>query len=354
LNFFGLLCKEFGYEAVMLAHHADDHAETVLKRIFEGAPIAHLCGIKQESEILSLSVWRPLLNITKKQILEWLEKKDLKGFDDSTNYDTKFLRARMRLELLPHLRTLFGKEIAQSLCYLGKESSELINYLDEQVKPYLSLSLKGPFGAVLDMSQKRPRASFELKHLIRVFCKGEEVSLSRESLEEAVKQVAEGVANKRLDNKFVFIDRYKLFILKQSNFSLPLDYIELPEDGDIVFGAWKITVEKINSDKNIKKIDLSDSIEVLAKSKTGWQSVFIGSCTVYLPDGHFKIAKPSSDMRYNERVLLSHYWSQHKVPNFLRNFVPVIQAEDCIQHEFLSGCYKKDFIPIKRISITFC
>ncbi|MEI8365322.1 MAG: tRNA lysidine(34) synthetase TilS [Parachlamydiaceae bacterium] len=210
LNFFAGLCRDFGYQAVMLAHHADDLAETVLKRVLEGASLCNLSGIKPVNKLYGVDVWRPLLKITKKEILRWLQERNLEGFHDSTNVDPKFLRARLRMDVLPNLSKVFGKEVCSGLCHISNESAELIDYLDANIAPYLARVTSDSAGMSLDLSECRPTASAELKHLIRRFCECGELNLSRESLNLAANFVSTGAARKSLGDGSLQVDRYRL------------------------------------------------------------------------------------------------------------------------------------------------
>ena len=72
LSFFRALCEVHAFQAVLLAHHADDQAETVLKRVFEGASLPRLKGFSPCTIVEGVSLWRPLLEVAKEQILRWL------------------------------------------------------------------------------------------------------------------------------------------------------------------------------------------------------------------------------------------------------------------------------------------
>ena len=102
LKFFKELSKQHGYQAVILAHHADDQAETVLKRVFEGADLTCMGGLKEKSEINGLSVWRPLLNVSKNDVLIWLQQHGHVAITDKTNLDPKYLRGRCRIQIIPY------------------------------------------------------------------------------------------------------------------------------------------------------------------------------------------------------------------------------------------------------------
>ncbi len=148
-------------QAVVLGHHADDQAETVLKRLLEGAPLVRQGAMREVSTQQGLTLWRPLLSVSKKQIISWLEKRSISYFTDSTNEDPTILRSRMRMEILPQL---FGKEVALPLARHADEAAALKGYLDERIAPLLAQREVTPDSWSLDTKGVHP---VELEHLIR-------------------------------------------------------------------------------------------------------------------------------------------------------------------------------------------
>ncbi len=91
---------KYGAAAVVLAHHADDQAETVLMRLLRGAGITGLAGMAYRNQ---RGYVRPLLEITRPEIEQYLRASGLVWREDSSNSDTSFLRNRIRHQLLPLL-----------------------------------------------------------------------------------------------------------------------------------------------------------------------------------------------------------------------------------------------------------
>jgi tRNA(Ile)-lysidine synthase len=166
LAFFKKLCADYGYKAVIMGHHADDQAETVLKRLFEGASIAQLGGIREVSSNEGVEIWRPLLTISKGSIIDYCSKGGIAFFDDYTNRDERYLRARMRQTLMPMLSQAFKKEIAKPLAKLGSDSQELKDYLDQKVELLLKNKVQINGRWRLDLSESHP---VEIKHLLKRF-----------------------------------------------------------------------------------------------------------------------------------------------------------------------------------------
>ena len=89
--------------AVALGHHRDDQAETVLMRLVRGAAGSGLAGMSPK---LHGGIFvRPLLCLNRAEIEEYLRIGSLEFREDSSNSDTRFLRNRIRHELLPLLRS---------------------------------------------------------------------------------------------------------------------------------------------------------------------------------------------------------------------------------------------------------
>jgi tRNA(Ile)-lysidine synthase len=111
-RFFRELAEVHGPAVVALAHHRDDQAETVLLRLLRGAAGSGLCAMRPRSDD-GLFV-RPLLATPREEIEAYLRKGGHTWREDSSNSDTRFLRNRIRHELLPQLRT-YNPRIGESL-----------------------------------------------------------------------------------------------------------------------------------------------------------------------------------------------------------------------------------------------
>ncbi len=124
-----LIAREIDAQAIVLAHQMEDQAETVLKRIFEGATLPACKGMKEVSQHHEYKLWRPLLSVSKKELMEWLEYQKISYFTDPTNLDPQYLRGRLRTSIFPFLEKEFGKSIVKNLCLLGKRAEKLEEHL---------------------------------------------------------------------------------------------------------------------------------------------------------------------------------------------------------------------------------
>ncbi len=100
-TFLATAARKHGALAVALGHHRDDQAETFLLRLVRGAAGSGLTGMQPENR--GTLFVRPLLCLDRSVIKAYLHKRSLAWREDASNSDTKFLRNRIRHELLPLL-----------------------------------------------------------------------------------------------------------------------------------------------------------------------------------------------------------------------------------------------------------
>jgi len=180
LSFFRSLFSQFSFQALLLAHQAGDLAETVLKRIFEGAHLPFIEGMDSVGAYQEMPIWRPFLNVERKIIIEFLKNRNLEPIYDVTNLDPVYMRARMRSEIFPFLNQSFGKKIEGNLNLLSHRCSELREYLDRKIEPIFQQVEKAPWGLVVDT---RGMERIERRHLIQKLARAESLSLPRTLLE---------------------------------------------------------------------------------------------------------------------------------------------------------------------------
>lgn len=117
------VARRYKADAVLLAHTADDAAETVLMRILRGAGLLGLRGIQQKRNIHGVALVRPFLSIDKAKILSYLKKGKLPYRIDKTNLKTDFFRNKVRLKLLPLLAKEYSPNIKHLLVTLSQSAS---------------------------------------------------------------------------------------------------------------------------------------------------------------------------------------------------------------------------------------
>jgi tRNA(Ile)-lysidine synthase len=124
-RYFDQLRQDIGAETVCVAHHRDDAVETFLMNLLRGAGIHGLTGIRPRNG----HIVRPLLCVSRQDILQYLDSIGQDYVTDSTNLVDDVLRNKIRLRLIPLLNQLSpaaSDNIARSAAYLS-ESEKLYN-----------------------------------------------------------------------------------------------------------------------------------------------------------------------------------------------------------------------------------
>ncbi|MDQ6987936.1 MAG: tRNA lysidine(34) synthetase TilS [Mariprofundaceae bacterium] len=91
-------------QTLCLAHHADDQAETVCMRMLQGSGSAGCSGMRRQRDWQGLRIVRPLLHVSRSEIVAALRCAGINWFEDGSNRDTTLLRNRIRHRLFPALR----------------------------------------------------------------------------------------------------------------------------------------------------------------------------------------------------------------------------------------------------------
>ena len=138
-RWFGELCRKFGYEAVLTAHHAGDNAETFFLNLLRGTGIKGLTGMKAESvlpdpDYADIPLRRPLLGATRADIDSLAAQWQVPYRDDRTNAENTVKRNKLRNQVFPVLREInpsFEKTVAEDMERLSMAAAIADDYYRE-------------------------------------------------------------------------------------------------------------------------------------------------------------------------------------------------------------------------------
>ena len=133
-NFLDKVRRELNFDAIALAHHANDQAETILMRLLRGATSAGLAAMKfvAKSDDYGLLI-RPLLRFKKVELENYCSTRGLIPRIDATNFEPNATRNKIRLELLPALEK-FNPNIVDTLCRLGEVTAEEVDFITSEAE----------------------------------------------------------------------------------------------------------------------------------------------------------------------------------------------------------------------------
>ncbi len=138
-----------GASKIALGHTADDQAETVLMRLLEGAGPRGLAGIPP---VRGLFV-RPLIETRRPEIEAELVRAGVSWVEDPSNRDLKFLRNRIRHDLLPFLAGAYNPQITEALCRAAALARELVQDVEALARQELDRLAETEEGGGLVLSR---------------------------------------------------------------------------------------------------------------------------------------------------------------------------------------------------------
>lgn len=94
--------SKYGASCIAVGHHADDNLETVLLNLIRGTGLKGLTGMQAKNG----NIIRPLLKVTREEVVEYLTTHSVDYVNDSTNFENEFTRNKIRNQLIPAMQTI--------------------------------------------------------------------------------------------------------------------------------------------------------------------------------------------------------------------------------------------------------
>ena len=136
--------RDFGAAKVVLAHHQNDNAETLLLQIARGTGLAGLGGMRMKNGCYI----RPLLCLTRQEIEGWLTDRGISWMEDGTNREDLYLRNRLRHHVLPYLEREVNPRTVAHMEELAEQMQRLWDYLRPEVERACRLCIREEGGDI--------------------------------------------------------------------------------------------------------------------------------------------------------------------------------------------------------------
>ena len=164
-RWFGEICQEHGYQAVVVAHHADDNAETMVLNMVRGTGLKGLSGMKPVSplplsrhceersplrhceERSDVAILRPLLTFTRKQIEGHAFAWKVPYREDKTNASTEYRRNSIRHEVFPlfeRMNPSYVRTLNREMTYF-KDASDIVDQWCRAQLPHVIARNEAPY-----------------------------------------------------------------------------------------------------------------------------------------------------------------------------------------------------------------
>ena len=144
-NFFNKVAEDYQAQKIALGHNLQDQAETVLLNILRGSGLK---GLKGFLPMRDGKIIRPLIEISRREIISFLNEAGIPYRQDSSNENKRYLRNQIRSELIPYLKEKFNPKIEENLAHMA----EILRLEDEFIRQHVDEVLKSSF---IQMQQNR-------------------------------------------------------------------------------------------------------------------------------------------------------------------------------------------------------
>ncbi|MFA6992358.1 MAG: tRNA lysidine(34) synthetase TilS [Candidatus Gracilibacteria bacterium] len=136
-EFFKSLAKKYKAEFVITAHHADDNLETIIMNFARGAHLKGLYGMEEiENFSEKTKLLRPLIEIPKDKILDYLKTCKIKYRVDKSNKDTKYKRNYIREKIVPLLKNI-NPNLAESVAKNSADIKDAYQYISSAAEKWI-------------------------------------------------------------------------------------------------------------------------------------------------------------------------------------------------------------------------
>ena len=154
-QFYEKLLTKYNSHNLFLAHHGDDLIETIIMKIIRGSNLEGYAGIKTISYLDNYKIIRPLLSLTKDDILKYNKEKNIKYYIDNTNEDIKYTRNRYRKYILPFLKKEDTKAHLKFLKY-SNTLQEYDNYIKYEIEKKITSIYYNNHINILELNKEHP------------------------------------------------------------------------------------------------------------------------------------------------------------------------------------------------------
>lgn len=249
LNFLIERANNLIVDKIALAHHRDDLVETIFLNLIRGSGLNGLSGITPWTKIRDHNIIHPLLSISREEIEEYCQKRELNPRRDPTNQETIYTRNKIRHKVIPYIEKEINpslKKVMARMSQIIKEEDQYLNdlakkmineILIEQDIDYVKLSLTGLRDMVPVMRRRVMRravyivknnpANLYYKHLTDIdwlISKGETGKLIELPDNVKIKRVYDHIIVKKGDFNY-YDDQYLSVLSFPGKLSLPGDLI---------------------------------------------------------------------------------------------------------------------------------
>ncbi len=215
-GFFKAVAQKYKASKIVVAHHLDDQVETTLMRITRGTSFSGYAGIPEIRKDRNISIIRPLMEVTKDEIIAYSKKYEVNYYEDSSNKEDHYTRNRYRHNIIPLLKKenpTLNQKIMQFKDYIESADLVLNRLKDEFIKEncfYNNINLK-TFNELDKIIKIKV-----LKHLVNIMTDNT-VEVSYKQYNQMIELCSAKNSNKSLSigKNFNFVKEYEYIFIEK-------------------------------------------------------------------------------------------------------------------------------------------
>lgn len=341
------------FNKIALGHHSDDNAELVLMYIFRGSGPLGISGIppKRDEKIV-----RPLIRSTRSEVIEFLSENRLRYVSDSSNTDRKYLRNKIRHELIPSLKASYNPRITETLNRLASIIRREDEWIEDIITPIFEKSALAVEGDKIVLSVQRldgihiaAKRRVIRKAIKRI--KGDLRRITLTHIDSTISLLEKGPAYACLDLPDRIRIRKKRNILILSREKSALRSLDVKSiDGETLFFEYKISkpgalfIKEINTQLKLSETGIENLHDVHG---TGHQIAFFDMDNLAFPlvVRNFRPGDRFTPLGMTGTQKVKKYFINNKVPRTERERCPLLLSQGKII--WVVGYRIDDFVKIK-------
>jgi len=241
-DWFVQLKNEKGFSFTLLAHHADDNIETLLMNFFRGTGLEGLTAMPEENRE-DKYILRPLLDVRRKEIIEFAKQNNLSWAEDSSNASSKYTRNFFRNELLPAIKKAYPQVEENLLANIErmKKTNEVYQPAVEELKKKICEQFAAEIRIPVLKLMKYQHSSI-IYEIIKDYGFGEK------QVEEVIK-LADAESGKFIENEhYQIIKNRKWFVIARKAANTDTTAIEEGME-KVYFGGGELQLKSIPVEK---------------------------------------------------------------------------------------------------------
>lgn len=315
MNLFESIISDNSDYILVFAHNLDDNVETIFMRIIRGTGLSGLEGIKEYERKERYEILRPLIDISKDDILDYSSKNDIKYRQDYTNYENIYTRNKIRNELIPLIKREYNGNIYESISKLSSFSILNNIFVEKEIDNIVNqIARKENNCVIMDSKKLNNYNNYEKTLIIRnaIDRIHNNYNFTNSHYDEILKIIKSEKGVDLTINGVVFYNSFNNFIIKKIIKNDLENDIIVKKDDKIKVNDYLINIKNNNCEIIIRRRKNGDRIKLKKSTKK-----------------------------------VKDFLIDKKIDKYERDYIPIIEIDKEIK--FIGNLYKSNFENIEII-----